>query len=175
MDGCWSATAGNFAGHPRLGKAVNEMRSGRAVATLGTIAAATCPLSLPAVTSAASGSFTQRANQACAAAGAKAQRQPPARTLKQANADLAIVHSLITKLKMITPPTTKAKQYKLFVAETQAGLTSARRALIDARRKDKAAVLRDLKQVTAAGKASNRSATALGLRACAKTYTANGK
>jgi hypothetical protein len=87
---------------------------------------------------------------------------------------LAIVASLVSQLKKLHPPAADAAQFTTFITETAAQNTDIVAALAAAAEGDKSVYEADLKKVTAAGEASNKAATALGLAACAKNYQPHG-
>jgi hypothetical protein len=123
---------------------------------------------------AAGSSFVQRTDQACAAAGAKVEHMSPDVTIAEIKKQEAIVSSLVTALKRVTPPSADAKAYKKFIAETEAQVADVRAALAAAEKQDKAKTVSELNKLEAAGSASNATARSLKLTACAKNYVPEG-
>ena len=151
------------------------MRTDRRITRLAGAAAAALALGASAAPSTAAGGYPQRADKACAAAGAKIERLASSLTPSVISREISIVTTLVRQLKAITPPASRAKKYKTFIAETETQVVNVKAALAAARRGDAAGVDSALKKVAAAGHASDATARALGLAACAKDYEARGR
>jgi hypothetical protein len=121
--------------------------------------------------------FVAKADDACAAAGAKITKLPKVTSknlVSEVRQQTAIGTELIAKLKAIKAPSAEAAKYKSFIAATQKSVTALRAAIKDLEQGKAKEADAQLKRVTAAGKRSDRLASGLGLPACAKDYEAKG-
>jgi hypothetical protein len=146
---------------------------GQTVAAVVAVASAVS-LGLPVATSASSGTFVERADAACSAAGRKVEKLPKKQTVGQIDSELAIVSGLLSQLRVLTPPALAAAQFAQFISATKRQVTDVRGALAATKKKQTATVTRDLKATAVAGEESNSLAAAIGLRACAKNYSPEG-
>jgi hypothetical protein len=128
-----------------------------------------------ATSSSSQSSFVKRADAACAAAGAKVTALPAptdATALADLKASRTIIATLVTRLKTVKAPAKHAKGYAKFIASTkeQGTLLGETLTAYDADQVSKITKLGD--EVEAITTKGNEEASALGLAACAKNYTA---
>jgi len=121
--------------------------------------------------------FVRRANGLCAAAGAQITRSPPLTASSLFTAvqqEREIVATLVSNLKRLTPPPSKRQGYLAFLDSTQAQIVTLDGVVraLRARRVKAAQALAS--RGAAQGRASNNQAASIGLRECAKDYSAKG-
>jgi hypothetical protein len=130
---------------------------------------------VPTVSAASITGFKKRADAACASAGAQIEKLSPPITVAVIEKQLTIVSGLVSKLQTITAPAAQAAKFKTFIAQTNAQVTGVQAALAASSNGDTAAEKKDLEKVTRESNASNATARKLGLAACAKNYSPQGK
>lgn len=121
--------------------------------------------------------FVRNANRQCAAAGSRVMALPPAKktnVVSELRKVASIVSSLVTNLRKVKAPPSKAPAYRTFLATTEKQVAEARAvaSALQAHRTKKAIAI--LKKVAQDGARSDRQASALGLTACAKSYKVKG-
>ncbi len=121
--------------------------------------------------------FVKRANGLCAAAGAQIARSPPITAssfFTQVQQEREIVAMLVSNLKRLTPPPSKRQGYLAFLNSTQAQIVTLDDVVraLRARRVEAARALAS--RGAAQGRASNSQAASIGLKQCAKDYSAKG-
>jgi uncharacterized membrane protein YgcG len=127
-----------------------------------------------AATVAAPGSFTSRADKACAAAGAKVVALPVptgATVVADLRSNRSIIAKLVGQLKAIKAPAAEAKAYAAFVASTSEQATLIGETLSAFNHHQSARITRLSDQAEAVGKRSDAEARSLGLPVCAKDYS----
>jgi uncharacterized membrane protein YgcG len=127
-----------------------------------------------AATVAAPGSFTSRADKACAAAGAKVVALPVptgATVVADLRSNRSIIAKLVGQLKAIKAPAAKAKAYAAFIASTSEQATLIGETLTAFNHHQSARITRLSDQAEAVGKRSDAEARSLGLPVCAKDYS----
>jgi len=142
-----------------------------------TIAAVSLTLApmVAAPSSLGASSFQQKADRACAKAGAAVERLPKNVTVTVIEKQIQIADAMLKDLRAINPPATSAKKYDKFITETKDQVVDVKAVLSAAEQNNKSKTESELKKATAAGKASDATARALGLAACAKDYQPEGK
>jgi hypothetical protein len=130
---------------------------------------------VPAVSAATTSGFKKQADAACASAGARVEKLSPPITVAVIEKQLTIVSGLVSKLNTITAPAAQAAKFKTFIAQTKAQVTGVEAALAASKSGDTATEKKDLEKVAKEGNESNATARMLGLAACAKNYSPQGK
>jgi outer membrane protein assembly factor BamB len=121
-------------------------------------------------TSAAPARFAALAEAACSAAGRDVEKLPEGLTVGQIGSEVAIVSRLVGELNRLAPPAEDAERFAAFIVDTQSQVTELRVALTAARRDETYTAALALASNGTAGTASNQTAAALGLVACARNY-----